>query len=289
MTYVLLGISMAACLFGGMIRKYSGDKFIHKNTMYFAYNGVVSFAGAVVLLLSSKEITVSWFTVLLGIVFGVITAAQQIFNLKALDKGPYSYTSVIVSLSTIIPALSGYALWNENISGIQVVGIVLMLISFVCSVDYSGTQKKASWLWLLYATATFILTGLIGVLQKWHQSTDYKGELDGFLLIAFGVSALFSLIRLTAVKSGPVLKQEITRKLLGIMVFAGVCAALNNKINLYLSGVMDSAVFFPVVNGGGLVLSLLASRLVFKEKFNVQKLVGIVIGILAVILLCNPF
>ena len=54
------------------------------------------------------------------------------------------------------------------------------------------------------------------------------------------------------------------------MILAGICSAANNKINLYLSGIMDSAVFFPVVNGGGLVLASLASYIVFKEKLSLK-------------------
>ena len=65
--------------------------------------------------------------------------------------------------------------------------------------------------------------------------------------------------------------------------------ALNNKLNLLLSGMMDSAVFFPIVNGGPLLLTTLSSFLIFKEKPTLRKCVGILPGILSVLLLCNPF
>ena len=70
-----------------------------------------------------------------------------------------------------------------------------------------------------------------------------------------------------------------------IMVLCGVFSAINNKFNLYLSGVMDSAVFFPIVNGGVIVLSGLASVLVFKEKISGKKLAGLIIGIIATCLI----
>ena len=77
--------------------------------------------------------------------------------------------------------------------------------------------------------------------------------------------------------------------MLGIMLVSGVCVAINNKFNLYLSGVMDSAVFFPIVNGGGLVLTTLVAVLLFKEKLSKKQWIGIVLGILSVVFLCNPF
>lgn len=73
------------------------------------------------------------------------------------------------------------------------------------------------------------------------------------------------------------------------MIVSGACVAVNNKFNLYLSGVMDSAVFFPVVNGGGLVLTTLAAVLLFKEKLSKKQWIGVVLGIASVVFLCDPF
>ena len=72
--------------------------------------------------------------------------------------------------------------------------------------------------------------------------------------------------------------------LLGCLVPGGISVALNSKWNLYLSGVMDSAVFFPIVNGG-MVLSALAAVLFFRERpAKLRRL-----GIASVIFLCDPF
>ena len=72
------------------------------------------------------------------------------------------------------------------------------------------------------------------------------------------------------------------------MVLSGVFVAINNKFNLYLSGVLDAAVFFPIVNGGGLVLTSVASVILFREKLSKKQWIGVIIGILSVILICNP-
>ena len=84
-------------------------------------------------------------------------------------------------------------------------------------------------------------------------------------------------------------KKDITLLAIMLMICCGISVAANNKMNLYLSGAMDSATFFPVVNGGGMILSALASLIIFREKLTIQKWVGIAIGIVAVILICNPF
>lgn len=75
-------------------------------------------------------------------------------------------------------------------------------------------------------------------------------------------------------------------KITSIVVFTGICIAFNNVINLYLSGKMPAAVFFPTVNGGGLILGVIAALIFFKEKPAPKQWAGLAAGIAAVILLC---
>jgi hypothetical protein len=108
-------------------------------------------------------------------------------------------------------------------------------------------------------------------MQKVHQSSEHRGELNAFLIIAFISSAVICALLAVVLKmreskaASEEPKSPNCNKqfwiMLAIMITGGACAAANNKFNLYLSGVMDSAVFFPIVNGGGLVLTTLAAVL----------------------------
>lgn len=292
--------SMAACLLNGMIRKYLNDQYDDSLPARQLYNAVTCLVAAICLLLVGGIPQASPFTIFLALAFGLVTAVQQITTLQALTYGPYSYTSVICSLSTIIPALSGALLWGEPLGLSHVIGLLLMVVCFILSVDFSSEQKKTSLRWLIYCLVAFLCQGAIGVMQKWHQSTDYRGELDAFLIIAFAFSFLYSVAAyaagvIAARSKGQGKAQEGARpSLLSwlpllLMAVVGICVAVNNKLNLFLSGVMDSAVFFPLVNGGGLVLTALAAVLLFRERLSHKQWVGVLVGIVAVIFLCNPF
>ncbi len=296
-SYVILSVSMLAALGASIIKKFSTGRFNSKKEMRFLFNAVISLSCMLSLLVISGPPKISGFTVLLGVMFGAVTATQFVFTLLSYEIGPFSYTSVIVSLSTIIPALSGYFIWGEKIFTVQIFGIALMLLCFALSVDFKKTDKKASKKWFLYVFITFAATGIIGVMQKWHQSTEYKDELDGFLIVAFLTAFLISAIGFFITSRQTLTNTEERRDILkfltpltvALMILCGVCAAANNKMNLYLSGVMDSAIFFPVVNGGGMILSTIASLIIFKEKLGIQRYLGIAIGVVAVVLICNPF
>ena len=265
------------------------------------FNMITSLVAAITIFAMAGSLKASFFTVILAVVFGLTTAIQRVTHLQALEMGPFSYTSVIVSLSMLIPTLSGAVIWGEHIYTIQIVGIVLMVGCLILSVDFNNDneEKKSSFKWLFFCLLAFIGCGAIGVMQKWHQNTAYKEELNQFLVIAFITSAVFSGI--STVISKKTVKEQATnteepqkKKLLTatpiiIMIVCGICIGINNVLNLYLSGAMDSAVFFPIVNGGGLILTTLSALILFREKLSTKRWIGIGFGIVAVILLCNPF
>ncbi len=134
----LLAISMTAYLAVALLKKVLADRYIIDGSAQQIYNAVTSFAAALTLLAVGDFSRLSAFTVLLGIAFGLITALQQIFSLRAIEIGSLSYTTVITSLSMLIPTLSGMIFWNETINVIQVLGILLMVGCLILSVEVGG-------------------------------------------------------------------------------------------------------------------------------------------------------
>jgi len=198
-------------------------------------------------------------------------------------------------MSTVITAFSGLILFNESISVTQIIGIVLMLFCLILSVKKdTDDEKKAAARWLILCFITCLATGAIGILQKLHQSSSHKNELTAFLIIAFAFSFVFSSanIAIIKLKSHKSTKQNFFKHkpplpLLALLfIIAGISIALNNMINLYLSGVVASAIFFPIVNGGGLILTTLASVLFFRERLSRPQWLGITLGFIATLLLC---
>ena len=286
-------LSLAATLGGGVAKKYYTEKVSTGLSTGFVFNAVSCLGATLVLLCWGGFGASSVFTTGLGILFGAVTAFQGIANIAALQVGPMSYTAVIISFSTLISALSGVAFFGESIGWIQGVGIAMMLGSFVLAIKKEKEEKKANFKWLALCLFTFAATGAIGIMQKVHQSSAHRDELNAFLIIAFLSSALFCTVFAVLLQKREARtareKGRITRRLLAIMLASGVCVAANNKYNLYLSGVMDSAVFFPIINGGGLILTTLAAVVVFGERLSKKQWIGIALGIASVIFLCDPF
>lgn len=288
--WLLLAISVAAGLIGGIARNYYCKKVSGDLSDYHLLNAFCCLAGAAVLWAMNgfPALSASPFTTALGILFGTVTMLGYFTCSAALRTGPWSYTTVIISLAAIVPALSGAVFWHETISLLQVAGIVMMAACFVLSVNPAGEDRKVTARWLLFCLAAFCCSGVIGVLQKVHQSSVWRDELAVFLILSFLVAAAVSSAAyfISRKPRGAAVPKAALRPLLLCGLFIGVTAALQNQYNLYLSGVLPSAVFFPVVNGGGLVLTALVSVAVFREHLRPRQWTGVVLGIGSVMLLC---
>ena len=237
---------------------------------------------------------ISTFSLVFGILFGVVTFLANIMLLSAFSLGPWSYTYVMICLSMLMPAFSGALFWGDKIGILQYVGTLLMIVCIILSVDKKADDKKANIKWLLCTVAAFLMSGSIGIMQKVHQTSQYKNELNGFLIVSFFAGAVLSLVSAliskikekqgTEKKEGIKSWKEIVA-LAVIFVLIGVSTAANHKLNLYLSGVLPSAVFFPAVNGGPLVLASLTAFIFFKERLSKKQWIGLLIGTAAVFLL----
>lgn len=282
MEYLLVAISVSSTVLqnslfnaeGKRSLRGSGDRFFFNSSMY-----IVCFILFGLLALISGRFSV--YSLCLGFVFGLLTSLANFTKLTALGKGPMHITVLITTSSMIIPALSGAILFNESFSIAKVIAIIALIGSIYVSLARSE-DKSIKRGWLLCTVISFFSQGMIGVLQKIHQSSEYKDEQFLFLASAFLFSFAFSAI-MGAVQGGGL--QLCGRQYL-IAALCGVCGVIMNYLNLTLSGVIPSQIFFPLVNGGAMILISLVSVLVFREKLVKRQIIGLVGGIISLIAIC---
>lgn len=291
---ILLAVSLAFSLGNNIARKLYNMSVPAGGQSLWFFNTVMSFCCLIFITVYSIDPTAknpfagimdfSWASAAMGVGFGVLVLAQIYTYMWALEIGPFSYTSVIVSLATLISALSGL-FFGESIDIFQYIGIGVMVICIVFSVDRSKKDgKRSSLKWLAISLVSCVTNGLVGVMQKIHQNSPYKAQNVAFLISAFVfmmlASAAIWLIRRkkAEVEFKPNFKQA---------AFAGACGAclaVPHVANLFLAGSLPSAVFFPIINTGSLILTLVAATLIFKDKLTRLQWAGIALGIISSLL-----
>ena len=295
---VLFIISLVCAIANSNYRAYYIKNTMVRESEKYSLNAGLSFVCAISLVvLSGFSITASWYSVLLGLLFGAVGMFNATVVVQAIKAGPFGYTMVIVNLSTALTALSGAMFWGESLGAFKIVGIVLMLISFFFAIDTENDGgKKANKTWFLLCVLGLLSCALVGIMQKVHQTSAHKNELTAFLLVSFLTSASLSMIWyfLQRKKENATQAQEESATqeackkaksawpFVIALLICGIGGAGNNILNLYLSGVTDAAIFFPLVNGVPLLANLLVAFLLFKEKLKRKQMLGFVMGIVAI-------
>ena len=264
----------AKVVFNNMFSKGESNR----NQDIFKFNWLFYIGSFAVLLCFPTEIP-SLYTVLTGVLFGLITTASQYFVLLALRCGPMGITTFLQGSSLLIPTLFGIIFMNEQSSLLFWISLVLLLISMALVIETK--LERINPRWLLFSFGSFLFMGGIGILQSVHQASDHRAELIPFLQIAFIVCALFNLFGWQIAKRKKEPDSFTFRSRTTVMaVGSGLAMGAVNVINLYLAGVMDKHIFFPIVNGGLIFLTLAAAVIFFKEKLTVKQWIGLILGII---------
>ena len=227
-------------------------------------------------------------TTLFGGLYAVCYCVCTVALLKALKIGYVSLTSLIFSYSLILPALFGIFAYSTSPSVVFYFGLALFAVSlfFLGKKKTSEEEKGFSVKWLIFALAAFFTNGGCSILQTHQQrlcNGDYKSE---FMVTAMALVFAFCLIiTLFSAKKN---KDEITANLTKGWYAAISYGVINALLNLFVMlsvAYLSPGVVFPVICGGGLILTLLLSVLIFKEKLNRYQIIGFVIGVASIVLM----
>ncbi len=273
-------VSIISSVMISTIQNHVCKKSLCTNDLKHLFN-VITYGVCIIIFgffLFGEEISV--YTIGLGAVFGIITALANFCKLNCLVEGPMHITLLIITSSMIIPAFSG-VFFGERFSVYKLLIAIVLIMFIYLSLD-KNSEMKISKKWLMCCGLAFLLTGSIGVLQKIHQTSIHKDETNMFLFVAFVFSCLFSRMQIrTKLKNINIKRKDI---LFGCA--CGVGTYLINYLNLKLSGILPSQLFFPLINGSCIILNSLVSVFVFKEHLNKKQTIGLVGGICSLILIC---
>ena len=126
-----------------------------------------------------------------------------------------------------------------------------MAVSLILSAPPASSGARRS---LRPAFGAMACSGAVGILQKIFRNSADAGETSSFLLLSFLLLAGLSALCCAARKAAPDAPHfGRTGTLLAVLI--GCCTGVTNRLNLFLSGVLPSVIFFPAVNGGCVLLT----------------------------------
>ena len=278
MNFLLLFLSLSLETGKNIFSNNFGKNYLKNNTDVYKFN-MLLYIGSFITLLVMGNLRCSLFTLITAFIFAAVTAASQMFFLKALRYGHMSFTTFVQCSSMIIPTLYGIIMLGEKMTVLQMIAIPLLI--FAMALVLGIRRERANSKWVIFSLLAMLFTGLIGIMQTVHQTSSHSDELFGFLTLAFLFASAFNAV--LWVHEGRKRRASFSVKS-RVPIHAGLSGifmGIVNVINLYLAGVMPKVLFFPISNGGLIFMTSLCGVVIFKEKLNVKQWIGMAVGIAA--------
>lgn len=261
-------------------------------------NGVFSMliAIAFVVFAMVKGLTISTPTIWFGALFGFMFIATVSVYYYAMQCGPLSYTTFFFSASMVVPVVIGLFIWGESLKLTQGIGILMFMAAFYF-ISVLGGEKggKVNVRWILLCFGTWLLNGLLGCVSKQHQINMNGGEYVQMMMLSFVFAAVFALLAAVILmvidsKKGKTSFAAFAKGDMALMwngrwplIGAALGSGAANVIMTYLSSRLPGGYLYPINLGSVVVLVSLFSILILKEKPSKPGLVGILIGLVAIV------
>lgn len=195
-----------------------------------------------------------------------------------------SVASVAGKMSVIIPVFFGVFLYNESVTFLKILGILIALVAvYLAAVkDQKSTHKNAG---LLFPILLFLGSGVIDTTLKFVE-VNYvqKEDVSVFSGSLFGCAAFFGLIILL-IKS--IEKRESFGKK---NIIAGIILGVPNYFSIIFlikalkTDGFESSTLFTINNVGIVVVSTWVGILVFKEQFSLKNKIGVGLAIVGIVI-----
>lgn len=285
MSLLFLGLSIILSSVRNILSKGISDvKFGTKQ--FFLTQACIFICGSLVLILVANQNfeRPSLPTLFYATLYGILLLSAQYCYTSALKKGNIGICSTVYSLGFIFPTLSGNLFWNERLTGLNVIGILMVIPTIIISgmpSSKNGQQKNIN-TYIIPLMSAMLSSGGLGIMQKIQQNSHYPEQKNFFVISAFALAGTISFLISLFAKREPQIK--IGRKLIfgaGIGVAFGLC----NLLNTILAGQLDSAVFFPVLNIGTIFFSIVSGIIFYKEKISRNDLIAFLLGIISILLI----
>lgn len=230
---------------------------------------------------TTAERWLSWPAFFFGLVLGALFLYSFFAFTKAVAAAGASLSTVSARLSVAIPVVLSMLLFREHPTTLQVAGFVfvgLTLLFFYLSLQ-DKKRHKIYWLDFFYLFVLWLGIGLNDFSMKVFQHWRGQAEEPFFLLIIFSSAFVYTYLVIRFQK----LKFDRGAFLLGLGL--GVPNMFSTFFLLAALNVLPAVVVYPSVNLSIILLTAVASYLIWRERLNRVGLLALFSGSLAIVLL----
>ncbi len=293
MEYLLIPLACALASLKVTLQSKFSKKGSHTLAQSVLFTAVMFATISVMFLPTLFDGGVTGTTVLYAAALGIFSYLYQVFYVLALSRGRMTLTVLINNFGMLIPMAVSIFMLGDPFTPLIGVGVVLVFASLCLSVTQKKEARRSGGgegaKWLILALIVFLTNGIASAAQKLYTAKAGADiQLFEFVCISYLFAAAASFITYLFLspadkKNGikPITKGEA-------FIGCGVGAALGvfQCVNTVAMSLIGGSVYYPANNCLTSLMLALIGALLFKERFTVKQYVGIVLGIVAVVILC---
>lgn len=244
---------------------------------------------AVTLSFIGFNFTLSWQTLVIGVLNAAALFSYNTTLMKASTKGSYAFMNVMMLSGGILVPMVYVAFLGIFPAWYQYLAIAAMLVAFVLmnleDIKLKGTPAG----YYILCVLLFLSNGLYGTFIKLQDEVN-SDESKEMIILTFGIMGVIALLQLLAKEKKDTFKAfRMNKKSLLWLILCLASAALAINVLVMLVAMMENtAILYTLENGGVLVVSALYSMILFKEKPSFLKLTGLGVAAAAMIVLSIP-
>ncbi len=281
----LIALYSAQAAFCNLYSKYYPGEKRFSSPVYSTIYGFL--VAAATLALTRLDFHPSSVTLWMGALTGIVLTVYNALLIAASETGPFS----ILMTFNMSGALLGPVLWSavhdgDMLSVWEYLAIAVLLVSCVFlnwEKKPEGEDTRPPFRFYLISILLAVDNSAYGVLLHEQKKATNSQEDAEMIVVTFAVSAVLALVVLLILggrKTKTALKLD--KRSTGALLGASLAAAGAVNLLMFSLSLIHMAILFSLDIGGELVVAVLFSAIVLREKFPPQRIVGLVLAISAI-------
>ena len=314
MGYLFLSLALAAGVSKGYCgKKTSGSIVFESDSMIINVLRMVSciVIGFLLILwqndLGSLSPTLP--LLLVSALAGMGTAFFVVSWLLSVRSGAYMMVEVFLLVGVVVPILPCYFIFGDTVNVWQIIGIVILMVAVFIMCTYNSSIKgKMSLKSILLLLLCGFSNGVADFSQALFQKLSANGEAVGdawgsraiiegatnesfqfytYVFAAITLLITYLIVRNSDKKSGnaPRSPMAVIKPIWYFVLIMAVCQFANSFFKTEAAGYLDPVYLYPLNQGCSVVLCLLMSVFIFKEKINAKCIAGICLSFVALLMI----
>lgn len=292
MGYLFLSIALAA----GATKAYCGKKMgsFAANTQSAVLINIIRMClctlfGILLILLGSHcgFLTLDKKALLISAISGISTSVFVVTWLLAVKKSAYMMVDVFLMLGTLVPMVTGYFAFGEDITLKQWIGFAVLIAATLIMCSYNNSIKtRLALSTLIHLIICGMSNGITDFSQKWFVKDfpQIPASVFNFYTYVFAALTLIVFYALTLKKEKPEFEAGSKHKYVYILIMSAALI-LNSLFKTFAAAHLDSARLYPLNQGAALIISTTMAALFFKEKITLKSVIGIGLAFIGLIIM----